>query len=67
MDLSKSFNWIFHDFIIPRLLPYGLFSTDLKSILSNLGNYRQCVKIDNTHSNFMELISVALHVQFSDQ
>ena len=57
MDLSKAFDCISLDLIIAKLAAYGLDDTALKLIFSYLNNRQQCVGINNTYSNFEDIIS----------
>ena len=57
MDLSKAFDCISHDLIIVKLAAYGLHDTALQLILFNLKNRKQCVRINNTNSNFENIIT----------
>ena len=60
MDLSKAFDWISHDLIIVKLAAYGLDDTALKLIFSYLKIRKQCVRINNTYSNFENIITGVL-------
>ena len=42
---------------MPKLAAYGLDDTLLKLIFSYLNNRKQCVRINNTYSNFENIIS----------
>ena len=57
MDLSKAFDCISHDLIIAKLAAYGLDDTALQLIFSYLKNRKQCVRINNTYSNFENIIT----------
>ena len=57
MDLLKAFDCIPHDLLIAKLDAYGFKSDSLKLIYSYLKGRRQCVKINNTNSNFLTLLS----------
>ena len=57
MDLYKAFNCIQHDLIIAKLAAYDLDDTALKLIFSYINNRKQCVRINNTDSNFKNIIS----------
>ena len=58
MDLSKAFDCISHDLIIAKLAAYGIDDTALKLIFSYLKNRKQCVRINETYSNFENIITV---------
>ena len=57
MDLSKAFDCIPHDLIIAKLASYGFERETLRLIYSYLKGRKQCVKIDNTYSDYNEIIS----------
>ena len=57
MDLSKAFDCISHDLIIAKLAAYNIDDTALKLIFSYLKNRKQCVRINNTYSNFENIIT----------
>ena len=44
MNLSKAFDYIFHDLVIAKLAAYSLSLSDLKLMLSFLSHCQQCVK-----------------------
>ena len=57
MDLSKVFDCILHDLIAAKLVAYGLHDTALQLIFSYLKNRKQCARINNTYSNFENIIT----------
>ena len=57
MDLSKAFDCISHDLIIAKLAAYGFKRETLRLIYSYLKGRKQCVKINNTYSDYNEIIS----------
>ena len=57
MDLSKAFNCIPHDLIIPKLAAYGIERETLRPIYFDLKGRKQCGKINNTYSYYNEIIS----------
>ena len=57
MDLSKAFDCISYDLIIAKLAAYNIDDTALKLIFSYLKNRTQCVRINNTYSNFENIIA----------
>ena len=57
MELSKACDCIPHDLIIAKLAAYGLDDTASKLIFSYLKNRKQCARINNTYSNFENIIS----------
>ena len=52
MDLSKAFDCIPHDLIIAKLAAYGFKRETLRLIYSYLKGRKQCVKINNTYSDY---------------
>ena len=58
-DLSKAFGCIPHDLIIAKLSAYNFSDEALSYIYSYLANRRQCVRINNTHSQLETIISGA--------
>ena len=57
MNLSKAFNCIPHDLIIAKLAAYGFKRETLRLIYSYLKGRKLCVKINNTYSDYNEIIS----------
>ena len=57
MDLSKAFDCISHALLIAKLAAYGIDGKTLKLIYSYLKGRKQCVKINNTYSDYNEIIS----------
>ena len=57
MDLSKAFDCIPHDLIIAKLAAYGFKRETLRLIYSYLKGRKQCVKINDTYSDYNEIIS----------
>ena len=57
MDLSKAFDCIPHDLINAKLAAYGFKRETLRLNYSYLKGRKQCVKIDNTYSDYNEIIS----------
>ena len=55
-DLSKAFDCIPHDLLIAKLAAYGLSEEALMYILSYLSNRKQCVRINDTYSEFENII-----------
>ena len=56
-DLSKAFDCIPHDLTIAKLSAYNFSDEALPYIYSYLTNRRQCVRINNTHSQLKTIIS----------
>ena len=56
-DLSKAFDCMPHDLIIAKLSAYNFSDEALSYIYSYLINRRQCVRINNTHSQLETIIS----------
>ena len=57
MDLSKAFDCIPHDLINAKLAAYGFKRETLRLTYSYLKGRKQCVKINNTYSDYNEIIS----------
>ena len=57
MNLSKAFDCIPYDLIIAKLGAYGIERETLRLIYSYLKRRKQCVKINNTYSDYNEIIS----------
>ena len=57
MDLSKAFDCTPHDFVIAKLAAYETERETLELIYSYLKAQKQCVKINNTYSDYNEMIS----------
>ena len=57
MDSSKAFEDIPHDLIIAISAAYSLDDTAFKLIFSHLNNRKPCIHINNTYSNFEDIIS----------
>ena len=57
MDLSKAFDCIPLDLIIAELEAYGIQRVTLRLIYSYLKGSKQYVKINNTYSDYNEIIS----------
>jgi hypothetical protein len=57
MDLSKAFDCIPHDLLIAKMHAYGFDDDTLILFYSYLKNRKQSVKVNNTLSNFLFLIS----------
>ena len=57
MDLSKAFDCVPHDLLIAKLAAYSVDENLLMYIYSYLSNRQQCVRINNVHSRFQNVIS----------
>ena len=57
MDLSKAFDCVALDLLLEKLAAYGVGESFLCYICSYLLNRKQCVRINNINSNFLNVIS----------
>ena len=55
--MSKAFDCIPHDLLIAKLAAYGLSEEALMYILSYLSNRKQCFRINDTYSEFENIIT----------
>ena len=62
MDLSQAFDWISHNLIIAKLEACGIERETLRLVYSDVKGWNQCVKINNTYSDYNEIISGYLKV-----
>ena len=56
-DLPKAFDCIPHDVLIAKRAAYGFSEEALMYILSYLSNRKQCVRINDTYSEFENIIT----------
>ena len=56
-DLSKAFDCLPHDLLIAKLEAYGFDNYTIRYVYSYLKNRKQCVKINNTYSDLLDIIS----------
>ena len=56
MDLSKAFDCVSRDLLIANLVAYSVEENLLMYIYSYLSNRKQCVRINNVHSKFQNVI-----------
>ena len=57
MDLSKAFDCVPHNLLRTKLAAYSVDENLLIYIYSYLSNRKQCVRINNVHSRFQNVIS----------
>ena len=57
MDLSKAFVCLPHDLILANFAAYPIEIENLRLIYCYLKHLKQCVKINNTYSDYNEIIS----------
>ena len=57
MDLSKAFDCVPHDLLLAKLAAYGANENFLCYVHSYLLNRKQCVRINNINSDFLNVIS----------
>ena len=57
MDLSKAFDCVPHDLLLAKLAAYGVNENFLCYVHSYLLNRKQCVRINNINSDFLNVIS----------
>ena len=57
MDLSKAFDCVPHDLLLAKLAAYGANENFLCYVYSYLLNRKQCVRINNINSDFLNVIS----------
>ena len=56
-DFSKAFDCIPHDLLIVKLEAYGFDNYIIRYVCSYLKNRKQCVKINNTYSDLLDIMS----------
>ena len=56
MDLSKAFDCVSRDLLIANLVAYSVEENLLMYIYSYLSNRKQCVRINNVHSSFQNVV-----------
>ena len=56
-DLSKAFDCVHHDLVLAKLAAYGLDESFVRQVCSYLLNRKQCVRINNINSDFLNTVS----------
>ena len=57
MDLSKTFDCVTHDLLLAKLVTYDVDESFLCCIYSYFIHWKQCVRINNTNSDFLNITS----------
>ena len=56
-DLPKAFDFIPHNVVFAKLEAYGFDNYTIRYVCSYLKNRKQCVKIKNTYSDLLDIMS----------